>query len=186
VTIAVAAWYWRTLRGANANEARVGALVTDTTTKLEDTPSLAVTVTGVRAPTADGRTVKDAELAKSGTVTVVGTGNTDPLELVKLIVRAGRAGSFRFTRKVTACDPPTTLDGLAVTLPIAIGARIESQSEIVFDWYVVEIVADAPLRTGVIETDALSDPAGMRSEVGTVATVGSELVRVTVTPPVGA
>jgi len=148
---------------------------------------VAITVTGVELATLPAVTVKVWLLMPAATVTFACTGNAVELLLERVTV-SPPVGAFPFnvTVPVDIC-PEATIEGLKEIIVTTGGLTVRSaMSELPAS---VAVIFESLLKiTGNVVTlkFALVEPAGTFTLTGTVATAILLLVKVTVTPPVGA
>ena len=146
-----------------------------------------VSVTAVDDATVEVGTVTWVEEVPAGTVTVAGTEAAAGTELV-VVTAAPPGGAMPVSVTVrVALTPCTTTVGLTARDVRAAGLTV---SVAVFDapevTAVIVVAAVEATPSDVTVNVVLVEPAGTVTVAGTVAAVGTELVKVTGDPPVGA
>ena len=149
---------------------------------------VAMTVTGVLAATEPPVTGKVWVLEFAGTTTLAGVGNA----LVLLLLRATvippmGAGPVSVTVPVVTC-PETTLAGLKTSVEVTGGLTVSGAEMLEPPVCMAVMLSFATALTGSVVTlkVPLEEPAAMATFAGTVAEVGSLLIKLMVTPPAGA
>jgi hypothetical protein len=136
-------------------------------------------------PTARVATVNVARADPAGTVTLAGTMTVSPLVDKATTAPPDGAGPVSVAVPVTE-SPPTTLDALT-EIDWMDGRAVTVSGA---DWLLLPLTdavnVAVPAATAVIVNVALDDPAGMVTEVWTVATAGLLLDSAMLAPPVDA
>ena len=146
------------------------------------------TLTAVVLDTADVVTVKALLVDPAGTVTLAGS--EAAAELSESDTTAPPLGAAALSVTVPVDDaPPTTVVGLSVSdVRVSDGAAVmlSAVNSVVLPREAVSVTVVLSTGNVVTVNDALVAPAGNVTDAGTLAEPGRLLLRLTLSPPVGA
>ena len=149
--------------------------------------SVAITVTGVLLATGSEFAVNVPLVAEPAMLKLLGTVTAFVLSLTSVTVKpAGGAGPFKFTVPIELL-PPVTVLGLNVNDEMMAGSTV-SVPFTLLDPNVAVTVTGSAMATPTVVAVKVVDVfvAGTKTLAGTMTTEGAPLLRVTVSPPVGA